>query len=409
MSDNFVIVGGGLAAARAAGTLREEGFDGSVTLFSVEEDLPYERPVLSKGYLLGTEARESAFVHDRAWYADRGVELRLGTWVTRVDPAAREIGLENGEPVPYDRLLLATGSWPRRIDVAGADLDGVLYLRDLPEADAILAAIESKRPLVVLGAGWIGLEIAAAAREHDVPVTVLEAVHLPLHSVLGDEVAKVFADLHREHGVDLRLNTGIASIEGADGRVTGVVTSDGDRLEAGAVVVGIGADPQAGWARAAGLAGSDGLDVDARLRTSDPDIFAAGDIAAVDHPTIGQRVRVEHWAWANDTGPVAARAMLDQDVRFDALPFFYSDQYDLGMEYVGYVSPHAAAEVVLRGDIAAQAFQAFWLSNGRVLAGMHSNMWDDGVDPIKELVASGRTVDRERLADPDVPLSDVHG
>ncbi|MGH3425206.1 MAG: NAD(P)/FAD-dependent oxidoreductase, partial [Nocardioidaceae bacterium] len=339
MSQTFVIVGGGLAAARAAETLRDRGFDGSVVLISVEEDLPYERPVLSKGYLLGTESRESAFIHDRRWYDDRDIDLRLGTMVTGVDPAGHQVLLEDGGRVAYDRLLLATGSWPRRIDIPGADLDGVLYLRDLPEADAIHAAIGSGRPLVVVGAGWIGLEIAAAAREHDVPVTVLEVADLPLQRVLGDEVAQVFADLHREHGVDLRLGEGIASIEGDDGHVSGVVTSGGERLEAAAVVVGIGAAPQSDWAQAAGLTGTDGLDVDARLRTSDPDIYAAGDIAAVDHPVLGRRVRVEHWAWANDSGPVVAQAMLGEDVSFDALPFFYSDQYDLGMEYIGYAPP----------------------------------------------------------------------
>lgn len=406
-SQKFVIVGGGLAAARAAEGLRERGFTGSILMISVEDEVPYERPPLSKELLLGTAERGSAFVHDRQWYADHDIELRLGTMVTGVDPAAHEVVLEDGERVSYDKLLLATGSWPRRIDIPGADLEGVLYLRDLPESDAILEAIESKRPLVVVGAGWIGLEVAAAARTHGVDVTVLEVADLPLQQVLGDEVARVFADLHRDHGVDLRLGTAIASIEGDGGHVSGVVTQGGERIDAGAVVVGIGADPQSDWAQAAGLAGSDGLDVDDRLRTSDPDIFAAGDIAAVDHPILKRRVRVEHWAWANDSGPVAARAMLGEEVSYEALPFFYSDQYDLGLEYIGYAPPHEVERVVLRGDVAGLAFQAFWLGDKRVLAGMHSNMWDDGIDPIKELVASRRTVDPDRLADDTVPLSEA--
>ena len=403
----YVIVGGGLAAATAAETLREQGFGGSVVMLTVEEDLPYERPVLSKGYLLGSEERQSAFIHDQQWYDDHDIEVRLGAMATGINRDQGVVGLEGGEQVPYDRLLLATGSWPRRIDVPGADLEGVLYLRDLPEADRIKQAIEGGGPLVVVGAGWIGLEIAAAAREHGVSVTVLEAAPLPLQRVLGDEVARVFADLHRRHDVDLRLGVGIGSIVGEDGKVTGVVAADGSRIDATAVVVGIGATPQVEIAQATGLECDNGILVDAQLRTSDPDIFAAGDIAAVDHPVLGRRVRVEHWAMANDSGPVAAQSMLGQDAMFDALPFFYTDQYDLGMEYIGYAEPGDVDRVVLRGDVAGLAFQAFWLGAGRVLAGMHVNMWDDGIDPIKELVASGRTVDADKLGDASIALGDV--
>ncbi len=401
----FVIVGGGLAAARAAETLRDEGFDGAVILVSVEDELPYERPVLSKGYQLGTEARESAYVHDRTWYDEHRIELRLGTWVTGLDRAARQVQVDGGEPIAYDKLLLATGSWPRRIHVPGADLDGVLYLRDLPEADAIKQAIEGGGPIAIIGAGWIGLELAAAAREHDVAVTVLEVAALPLQRVLGDQVSEAIAQLHRDHGVDLRLGLGVTEITGTDGKVSGVTDANGQQIEATSVIVGIGVDPQVDWIAASGITVEDGVLVSASLQTSDPLVYAAGDIASVDHPVLGRRVRVEHWAMANDSGPVAAKAMLGQDVAFDALPFFFSDQYDVGLEYIGFVAPGEADQVVVRGDTDSHEFMAFWLVGGEVRAGMHMNLWDFGIDPIKALI--GKQVDAGRLADPDVELADA--
>ncbi|MGH1562232.1 NAD(P)/FAD-dependent oxidoreductase [Mumia sp. DW29H23] len=409
MSDEtYVVVGGGLAGGSAAATLREEGFDGAVVLVTVEDRPPYERPVLSKGYLLGSEPETAAYLHDADWWREKDIDLRTETMVTGVRLADRLLELEDGGTLAYDKLLLATGSWPRRIDIPGADLDGVLYLRDMPEAERIKEAIDGGGPLVVIGAGWIGLEVAAAARSHGVPVTVLETADLPLQRVLGDRVAEVFAALHRKHGVDLRLGSGVAEIRGSDGSVTSVVTSDGDELPAGAVVVGIGAAPQSDWGLAAGLEGGNGIDTDAGLRTSDSAVWAAGDIAAVDNPRLGRRVRVEHWAMANDSGPVAARSMLGQDVTFDKLPFFFTDQYDLGMEYVGHVEDVSATEVVVRGSTDVEGpleFQAFWLRDGVVQAAMHVNMWDDGVEPLEALV--GRRVDPARLADPEVALSDL--
>lgn len=409
MSDEtYVVVGGGLAGGRVAETLRDEGFEGRVVLVTVEDRPPYERPVLSKGYLLGNEPSTAAYLHDASWWSEHGIDVRTETMVTGLRPAEHELVLDDGT-LSYDKLALATGSWPRRLEVPGADLDGVLYLRDLPEAEQIKAVLDSGGPLVVVGAGWIGLEIAAAARTHGVPVTVLETAALPLQRVLGDEVATIFADLHRHHGVDLRLGTGIAEIRGEDGAsVSSVVTDDGEEIPAAAVVVGIGATPQTDWILAAGLKGENGVDTDASLRTSDPSIWAVGDIAAVDNPSLGRRVRVEHWAMANDSGPVAARAMLGQDVVFDKLPFFYTDQYDLGMEYVGHVPDVTETDVVLRGDTdatGALAFQAFWLRDGVVLAAMHANVWDVGIEPLEALV--GRRVDAVRLADPSVPLDEV--
>ena len=404
---SYVIVGGGLAGAKAAETLRAEGFDQRIVLLCEEAEVPYERPPLSKGYLLGNDPRESAYVHDAEWYREHDIELRTSTRVRRIDRFASEVVLTDAERVHYDRLLLATGSEPRRLDVPGADLQGVRYLRTLPDSDAIKQTIEAGGPIVVVGAGWIGLEVAAAARENGVEVTVLEVADLPLQQVLGDEVASVFADLHREHGVDLRLGTGIASIEGTDGRVSAVTTSDGSSVPAAAVVVGIGASPRTSLAEDAGLVVDNGVHVDPHLFSSDPVILAAGDIAAVEHPVLHQRIRVEHWANALATGPHAARSMMGQDVVFEELPYFFTDQYDLGMEYIGYTTPGTVDEVVLRGDVAGRAFYAFWLTSGRVAAAMHVNLWDDGIDPAKALILDGGRVDTAKLADPSVPLAET--
>ncbi len=403
----YVIVGGGLAGAKAAETLREEGFDGPVVLVAAEAEAPYERPPLSKGYLLGNDERESAFVHPEPWYAEHDVDLRLSTRATVIDPAAREVELGGGERLSYDRLLLATGSIPRRLDVPGADLDGLLYLRELPDADRIRSVLRPGSRIVVVGAGWIGLEVASAARHHGAEAAVLEIADLPLQRVLGDRVAAVFADLHREHGVDLRLGSGVAEIRGAGGRLSGVVMSAGDELPADAVVVGVGIRPAVELAEVAGLTLDDGVAVDAGLRTSAPDVYAAGDVAAVEHPLLGMRVRVEHWANALNSGPAAARSMLGQDVSYDDLPYFFTDQYDLGMEYIGHAPPGSYERVVVRGDLAAREFQAFWLHEGRALAAMHVNLWDEGIDPLKALVASGRVLDLDRLADSEIPLDAV--
>jgi 3-phenylpropionate/trans-cinnamate dioxygenase ferredoxin reductase component len=402
----FVIVGGGLAGAKAAETLRIEGYDGRLVLVSAEAERPYERPPLSKGYLLGSDERDSAFVHPKGWYDEHDVELRLSTRATALDPAAHEVELGGDERVRYDKLLLTTGSTPRRLDVPGAESDRVLYLRELPDADRIRAALTAGRRVVVIGAGWIGLEVAAAARHHDAHVTVLEVADLPLQRVLGDDVARVFADLHREHDVDLRLGTGVERIRSEQDRLT-VLDSTGAEIEADAIVVGVGIRPALELAEAAGLAIDDGIAVDASLRASAPDVYAAGDVAAAEHPVLGARIRVEHWANALNGGPVAARSMLGQDVEYDELPFFYTDQYDLGMEYIGHAPPGSYDRVVVRGDLAGRQFQAFWLGAGRALAGMHVNLWDDGIDPIKAVVASGRTLDPDRLADPTVPLDQV--
>ena len=405
MSTAHVIVGASLAGAKAAETLREEGFGGPIALIGEEEERPYERPSLSKDYLLGKAERETIYVHPQAWYADHGVDLRLGTLVTRVDPLAHEVTLADGSLIGYGKLLLATGSAPRRLPLPGADAEGVLYLRRVGDSDRIRTTLQTATRIAVIGAGWIGLETAAAARSAGVEVTVLEAAELPLLRVLGREVAESFAGLHREHGVDLRFGVQVAEITGSAGRADGVRLADGSHIPADAVVVGIGITPNSQLAEAAGLEVGNGIVVDAGLRSSDPDIYAAGDVANAYHPLLGQHVRVEHWANALNQPQAAARAMLGQDVAYDLVPYFYTDQYDLGMEYAGYVEPGGYDRVVFRGDVEGREFVAFWLRGGRVLAGMNVNIWDVN-EMIQAIVRGGRTVDASRLADPGVPLDE---
>ncbi len=398
----FVIAGGGLTGAKAAETLRAEGFDGRVVIVGAEPDLPYERPPLSKGYLLGRDDRASVFVHDEKWYVDQRIEVLTGRRVTALDRAAHEVELAGGERLGYTKLLLATGASPRRLRVPGNDLDGVHYLRRLAHADLLRDALAAGGRVVVAGAGWVGLETAAAARHYGCPVTIVEPGPAPLHATLGPEVGRFFADLHRRHGVELRFGTGVTGFAGGTA-VSAVLTDDGE-IPADVVVVGIGARPETQLAAEAGLAVDDGVLVDAGLRTDDPDVFAAGDVASVWQERYGRRVRVEHWAAATNGGPAAALAMLGREVVHDDLPYFFSDQYDAGMEFTGWFPPGGYDRVVTRGD--AEAFHAFWLTGGRVVAGLHVNQWDEGLDAVRELILSGRTVDADRLADPARPLTD---
>ncbi|MFB9689820.1 NAD(P)/FAD-dependent oxidoreductase [Amycolatopsis plumensis] len=400
--DTFVIAGAGLTGAKAAETLRAEGFDGRVVVVGAEPDLPYERPPLSKGYLLGQDDRASVFVHDEKWYVDHGIEVLTGRRVTALDRAAHEVELAGGERLGYRKLLLATGASPRRLRVPGNDLDGVHYLRRLGHADRLRDALAAGGRVVVAGAGWVGLETAAAARHHGCPVTIVEPGPAPLHATLGPELGEYFADLHRRHGVELRFGTGVTGFAG-DSAVSAVLTDDGE-IPADVVVVGIGARPETQLAADAGLAVDDGVLVDAGLRTEDPDVFAAGDVASVWQERYGRRIRVEHWAAATNGGPAAAQAMLGREVVHDDLPYFFSDQYDAGMEFTGWFPPGGYDRVVTRGD--AEAFHAFWLTGGRVVAGLHVNKWDEGLDAVRELILSGRTVDPDRLADPEQPLTE---
>jgi len=405
-NEALVIAGASLAGARAAETLRAEGSDGPVVLIGEENELPYERPPLSKDYLMGKAERDSIYVHPRDWYLEHNVDLRLGAAVTGIDRERHEITLTDGSRVGYGKLLLATGSSPRRLEVPGAGLEGVHYLRTVGDSDRIRQAFQGAERVAVIGAGWIGLEAAAAARTAGAEVAIVEMAELPLLRVLGREVAEVFAELHRANGVDLRMSAGIDEITGTGDGVSGVRLSDGSHIPADAVVVGVGITPNTQLAEAAGLEVGNGIKTDASLRTSDPDIFAAGDVACAYHPLLKSSIRVEHWSNARNQPVVAAKAMLGQDAVYDRLPYFYTDQYDLGMEYSGYVEPGGYDEVVFRGDKERREFVAFWLSEGRVLAGMNVNVWDVN-DAVQALIRRGGTVDTARLANPDVPLGEV--
>ena len=400
----FVIVGAGMAGGKAAETLREEGFDGRVVLIGAEPERPYERPPLSKDYLRGESERAGVYLQDDAsWYEQHEVQLRTSASVESLDVGERAVLLEGGERIDYDALLLATGAEPKRLAVPGADLEGVHVLRTLDDCDALRGVLDRGGRLVVVGAGWIGCEVAASARQRGMEVAVIEPQSVPLERVLGSELGAFYRDVHLDHGVVMRLGTGVEAIEGA-GRVERVRASDDTMLEADAVLIGVGVAPRTALAEGV-LDVDDGILVDAGLRTRVEGVFAAGDVANHDHPLLG-RLRVEHWANALEQGPAAARAMLGQEVSYDRVPYFFSDQYDVGMEYAGHSRPDD--EVVFRGDPATREFIAFWLRDGRVAAGMNVNVWDVN-EHIQALVRSGMSVDVARLTDPDVALEDIAG
>ncbi|HEX9041387.1 MAG TPA: FAD-dependent oxidoreductase [Trebonia sp.] len=404
----FVIVGGGLAGAKAAETLRAEGFDGDVVLLGSEPERPYERPPLAKGYLLGKDSRDSVFVHSADWYAENRVDLRTGVTVAMIDPAAHLVTFDGGT-IGYDKLLLATGAHARRVDIPGTGLGNVFYLRTLPESDALRAAFTPDAQVVIVGAGWIGMEAAAAARAAGSSVTIVEPLPGALHRVLGPELGGKFADLHRSHGVTFRFEESAAEFLAAgpgSAKVGRVVTTAGAELPADVVVVGIGAVPNDSLAKSAGLDVDNGVVTDSALRTSDPDIFAAGDVANSYLPLLGRHLRVDHWSNALNGGKEAARSMLGQHVEYNRVPYFYSDQYDLGMECSGLPLPGAYDEIVYRGDTGSLEFIAFWLNRGRVIAGMNVNVWDV-TDDIQSLIRSARPLDPARLSDPAIPLSEV--
>ncbi len=405
----IVLVGGGLAAAKTAQSLRKRGYDGVVTLLTAEAHRPYERPGLSKGYLTGASSRDDLFVHDADWYRQQGVDLHTGTRVVALDRERREVRTAGGDRFDYDTVLLATGAVPRRLDVPGRDLDGVQYLRTLDDSDALRARLAAGGRVVIVGGGWIGLETAAAARAAGCAVTVVETAPQPLLRVLGPQLALVFADLHRGHGVRFRLGVSVEAFLGdATGSVAGVRLADGVVLPADTVVVGIGVVPAEALAREAGLEVSDGVVVGADLRTADPSVVAAGDVAAAHHPVLGRRLRFEHWANALRQAPVAAAALMGEPKPYERLPYVFSDQYDVSLEYVGAPRDPGAARVVVRGSVPDRAFLAFWLDGDRVEAAMTVGV-PDVVPALEALVRSSAPVDEQRLGDPDVPLDELIG
>jgi 3-phenylpropionate/trans-cinnamate dioxygenase ferredoxin reductase subunit len=399
--ETHVIVGASLAGASAAAALRKEGFDGRIFLVGDEEHRPYERPELSKKYLRG-EPDTDVFVHQPGFYEEAGIELLTGRPVVQIDVERRRVRVGDRR-IGFDRLLLATGATARRLDVPGANLDGVVTLRTIGDADRIRERALRAESIVVVGGGWIGSEVAASLRQLGRRVTIVLPTRAPLEKVLGPEVAEVYRAAHQEHGVQLVAGRTVTGFRGQT-RVTGVVIDDGRRLPSDMVVLGVGAEPRTELAAAAGIVVASGVVVDERLETSVPGVFAAGDVANALHPRYGQRIRIEHWDNAKRQGRAAAANMLGQAKAYERIPYFYSDQYDIGMEYTGFAP--AWDQVVFRGDLKSREFIAFWLLKGRVVAGMNVNIWD--VAPaIEGLIASGHAVDRLRLADPSRPLGEV--
>jgi 3-phenylpropionate/trans-cinnamate dioxygenase ferredoxin reductase subunit len=403
-NQTFVIVGASLAGAKAAEELRTQGFDGRIALIGAEPERPYERPPLTKDYLRGESEREKAYVHPAAFYEEHAIELEAGTGVTAIDPHGSRVILDDGRELAYDRLLLATGAEPRRLPIPGAQLDGIYYLRSLADCDALRRRLEPGARVAVVGAGWIGSEFAASARQLGLEVTVIDPLALPNERIFGPEVGGFYRDLHRQHGVEMLLGRGVEAFEGEDA-VARVRTSDGASVACDLVVVGVGVAPRSALAGDAGLEVENGIVVNERLVTSVPNIYAAGDVANAWHPFYERRIRVEHWANALNQGPAAARSMLGEEVTYERIPYFFSDQYDVGMEYSGYAE--SWDEVVLRGDPGSgEGFVAFWLRDGRVVGGMNVNVWDVN-QHVQELIRSRRPVDPGALADAGTPLESL--
>jgi 3-phenylpropionate/trans-cinnamate dioxygenase ferredoxin reductase component len=399
----FVIVGASLAGAKAAEELCDRGFDGRVVLIGSEPERPYERPPLTKDYLRGDSPREQAYVHAEGFYAQREIELETGVTVTAIDPGASRVTLADGRELDYDRLLLATGAEPRRIPIPGADLAGVHYLRTLADCDALRGRLDRGGRVVVVGAGWIGSEFAASARQRGLEVTLVDPQALPNERIFGPEIGAFYRDVHAQHGIQLLLGDGVESFEGDD-KLTRVRTARGREIDCDFAVVGIGVTPRVELARDAGLVVDDGILVDDNLQTSAPNVFAAGDVARAWHPFYRARIRVEHWSNALNQGPAAARAMLGEPVSYDHTPYFFSDQYDVGMEYSGYAP--VWDEVVFRGDPSTGEFIAFWLRDGCVAAGMNVNVWDVN-EHVQALVRARQEIDVTALTDPDAPLASL--
>jgi 3-phenylpropionate/trans-cinnamate dioxygenase ferredoxin reductase component len=396
----FIIVGAGLAGAKAAEGLRHEGFGGRLVLIGEEPDRPYERPPLSKDYLR-KETDDKPYVHPESFYDDHGIELMTSTRVTEIDTDSKKLVLNDEESIGYDRLLITTGAAPRHLDVPGSDLDGIHYLRTVADSEQIAGRLRPGARLVMVGSGWIGSEIAASARQKGCEVTLLEMGALPLENVLGTEIAQIFLQLHRDNGVEFLAETVVESF-GGNGSVERVELSNGAIVKSDFVVVGIGVTPRTEPFAAAGLTIDNGIVVNEHLRTTVDDVFAAGDVANASNPFYRGRIRVEHWANASDQGLIAARSMMGKPATYAEIPYFFSDQYDVGIEYSGYTTDWD--EVVFRGDPDSREFLAFWLEDGRVVAGMNMNIWDVH-DEIRELIRSRRQVSRADLADAEIPLS----
>lgn len=399
----LAIVGASLAGAKAAEAARGAGHDGRIVLIGDEAMAPYERPPLSKEILRGEKDTDAARVHPEGFYADHSIEL-VNDSAVALDPVTRTIDLAGGDSIAFDTAVLATGANPRRLDVAGARLAGVHYLRTIDDAVRLRDAIRSATRVAVIGAGWIGSEVAASARQMGVEVVLIDPAPAPLQRALGDEVGAVFRRLHADNGVELRLGTTVEELRGAK-TVEGVVLGDGRQEATDVVVVGVGVTPRTELADTAmGMRVDNGIVVDEHLATNIDGIYAAGDVANAWHPHYQRHLRVEHWANALNQGATAGRNAAGEREAYSALPYFFSDQYDLGMEYVGHGQPGDA--VAIRGDLEAREFIAFWHRDGKVTAAMNVNVWNV-VDDLKAIITASRPIDPARLADAHVALGDL--
>jgi 3-phenylpropionate/trans-cinnamate dioxygenase ferredoxin reductase subunit len=397
----FILLGGGLASATAASTLRAEGFDGRVIIVGDENHPPYSRPPLSKDVLRGEKSPEKTWLRQPAWYASKDIELQLGVRAVAIDPRAHWVELASGARLAYDKLLIATGGSPRTLDIAGGELPGVFYLRRLDDALALREHLSPGAQVIVIGAGFIGAEVAASARTLGCEVTMLEIAEIPLGRALGPTIGQIYADLHREHGVELYTRVGVERIEG-HGHVQRVVTTDGRVHEASVVVIGVGMLPDVDLARRSGFATGNGIIVDEYCQTSVDDVFAAGDIAHHPNHFLGRRIRVEHWQNAQHQGSAAARNMLGQQKPFREVPWVWSDQYEHNLQIVGLPGP--TERVVVRGDTTTRNFSAFFVRDGRVAAALAVNRSED-VRVARLIIQHGTEVTAEHLADVDTALS----
>jgi len=399
-SRSFCIVGANLAGGRAAEALRESGFDGRIVLIGAEPDRPYERPPLSKEYLRREMPEERVYLRPPGYYEEQRIELRLGVSATKLDATEGTVELASSGRINYEKLLIATGCEVRRLNIPGTDLGGVHYLRTRAESDELAVLLQEARRVVVVGAGFIGSEVAASARRLGKEVTILEASTVPLARALGTKMGEVCAAIHREHGVDLRLSCHVREFRGA-GRIEEVVLADGSRLQCDLAVVGVGVTPAVGWLEGSGVALDNGVLVNEYCETNLPDVYAAGDVANAWNPLFGERLRAEHFDNAQNQGTAAGKVMAGGREPYTPIPYFWSDQYEHTMQYVG----HASGEdgIILRGDLRNRSFTAFYVREGRVRAGFAIGRPRD-IMAARRLIQAGKQVDPKLLADEQTDL-----
>lgn len=398
---SVVIVGAGQAGFQAAASLRSEGYAGRITLIGDEPHAPYQRPPLSKAYLLGKQDADALLLRPVPFYAEHRIDTLFGDTVTGIDRQARRLTLASGRQLDYGHLVLATGAAVRKLEAEGAELDGILYLRTREDSDALRAALSAADRVVVIGGGYIGLEIAAAARLAGCAVSVLEIAPRVMARTCAPVMSDFFTELHRGYGVEIALNTGAATIEGAAGRASAVVASDGRRFPADLVVVGIGIVPNVALAQGCGLAIGNGIKVDEHLRTSDPTIFAIGDCCEFPSVYAGTRVRLESVQNAVDQARAVAATIMGRGRPYDAVPWFWTDQYDAKVQMAGL--SNGFDRTVLRGERGERRFSLFYFRSGRLIAVDSVNRGADYM-AVRKILGAGHVVTPEEMADGSVDL-----